>query len=259
MITGDAQIGGQANSTLDHALDQREGQTQASTQAAVEEIATQALLALPPEEEFATPETQQELTSEQIDSLIDPQLRTMVESHPPAQILGEDQQESSLYPLETVGGEFEMQNADVWLSNVFDEEDGEWMQDREDAESSPLTSVASEPDTAGGKLFRGCRCVEHQPIYDNWPTHDAELTIAKCMTVCMYCGVDYHRAPTLRSHLNKSAKHAPNNISVVRETMGRGSSDTPSWKPKPRGEMATNTRVTRRQAATNSTKVTSHR
>jgi hypothetical protein len=150
-----------------------------------------------------------------------------------------------------------MQNADFWLSNMFDEEGGEWVPDIADTESSPLTSVASEPDTAGGKIFRGCKCDAHRSIYDDWPTHDAELTIAKCMTVCMYCGVDYRRPPTLRMHLRSARKHAQNNISVVRETMGRGSSDTPSWTLKPRVETANNDRVTRRQAAINSTKVTS--
>ena len=102
------------------------------------------------------------------------------------------------------------------------------MQDREDAESSPLTSVVSKPDTAGGKLFRGYRYIEHQPIYDNWPTYNAELTIAKYITIYIYYGIDYYRAPILRSYLNKSAKHAPNNISIIQETIGRGSSDTPS-------------------------------
>ncbi|KIW95026.1 uncharacterized protein Z519_03607 [Cladophialophora bantiana CBS 173.52] len=87
--------------------------------------------------------------------------------------------------------------------------------------------AVSEPDTAGGRIFRG--------FY-------------------MYCGVDYHRPPTLRMHLKSAKKHAQNNISVVRETMGRGSSDTPSWTPKPRVDSANDARVTRRQAATNSAK-----
>jgi hypothetical protein len=257
--TGTARAQEQATLPPDHATHQPEGHTQIPAQESIEEIATQALLALPTEEEFATPATQQELAPEEIDSLIDPQLRTMDGTVAPTQATGDNQHEPSIYPLDTVEGELVMQNADIWLSNMFHGDDGEWVPDMADAESSPLTSVASEPDTTGGKLFRGCRCTEHQPIYDNWPTHDAELTIAKCMTVCMYCGVDYHRAPTLRSHLNKSVKHAPNNISVVRETMGRGSSDTPSWRPKNRVEMATDTRVTRRQAVTNSTQVTSSR
>lgn len=253
-----AQTLGQATSSTDHTTNQPGGYTETPTptQAPVEEIATQALLRLPLDEEFATPATQQEHASEEIDSLIDPRLRAMDESLLPTLVTEDDQREPSLDPLDTIEVDLGMQNADFWLSNMFDGEDGEWAPETADAESSPLTSVASEPDTSEGKIFRGCKCEAHRSIYDNWPMRDAELTIAKCMTVCMYCGVDYRRPPTLRMHLRSARKHAQNNISVVRETMGRGSSDTPSWTLTPRVEMANNARVTRRQAAINSTRAT---
>jgi hypothetical protein len=139
-------------------------------------------------------------------------------------------QTSSIYPeLEETA---EIQDAEGWLDSMFNEEqDSEWLPDI--AEASPLTSTATEGRAAAGMIHRGCKCPDHQHIYDTWPTSDAELTIAKCMTVCVYCGVDYGRPPTLRMHL-RSAKHARNNISVVRETKGKGSSTTPSWIRTPR-------------------------
>ena len=135
---------------------------------------------------------------------------------------------------------------------MFHSEDGEWMPDAADDMPSPPTSVASEPEIVQGKIFRGCKCPSHQQIYNTWPTQDAELTIAKCMTVCVYCGVDYHRPPTLRQHL-RGAKHAKSNISVVRETQGRGSSTTPSWTLKPRQLTSLPARNTRSQSHIDST------
>jgi len=253
ITTTTIQVEGQAPASGNHASHATEEYAQAPTQALGRGIAPQALPAPPIEEEFVTPETQQQPTSEEIDRLIDPQLRAMHETLPLTQTTRDNQYDPSLYPLDTVGGELGTQDADAWLSNMFDEEDSEWMPEMADAEASPLTSVASEPDAAGGKIFRSCKCAAHQRIYDDWPTHGAELTIAKCMTVCMYCGVDYRRPPTLRAHLRSAKKHAQNNISVVRETMGKGSSTTPSWKLIPRTEIANEYRRTRRQTGTNST------
>ena len=76
-------------------------------------------------------------------------------------------------------------------------------------DSSPPTFPATEPRTTAQKTFKGCKCAAHQRIYDNWPTHDAELTIAKCMTVCVCCGADYRTPPRLRIHL-KMQQHAQN-------------------------------------------------
>lgn len=237
----------------DHASHNIEENDQAPIQASVEGIMTEVLPALPTEEEFATPETQQQQPElEDINSLIDPQLQATHETLPLTQVTGDNQHELSLYPLETIGGGLGTQDADAWLNNIFDDEDSEWMPEMADVEVSPPTSAASEPDAADGKIFKSCKCAAHKRIYDTWPTHDAELTIAKCMTVCMYCGVDYNRPPTLRMHL-KSARHAPNNIRVVRETMGRGSSIIPSWKLIPSVEPAATPRRTRRRGITNST------
>jgi hypothetical protein len=142
-------------------------------------------------------------------------------------------------------------DADTWLDNMFNGDNGEWMPDATEDILSPLTSLASEPEAVRGKIFRGCKCPNHQHIYDNWPTQDAELTIAKCMTVCVYCGMDYHRPPTLRQHL-KGAKHPQNNISVVLETKGRGSSTVPSWKHKPPAGIAREVQITPTNPITNS-------
>ncbi len=128
----------------------------------------------------------------------------------------------------------ETRDAEMWLDSMFNEEHGrEWLPDT--TEPSPLTSAATTGRVAAGTTYKGCKCPDLQHIYDTWPMSDAELTIAKCMTVCLYCGVDYGRPPTLRMHL-RSARHAQNNISVVRETRGRGSSITPSWIRIPRAE-----------------------
>lgn len=70
------------------------------------------------------------------------------------------------------------------------------------------------------------------------------------MTICVYCGLDCHRPPSLRMHL-KRAKHARNNISVVRETMGKGSSTIPSWTVIPRRENISHGRSTRSRTTTN--------
>jgi hypothetical protein len=73
----------QATPSPAHATNQPGGHAETQAQAPVEEIAAQALLGLPVDEEFATPATQQELASEEIDSLIDPRLRAMDQPLPP--------------------------------------------------------------------------------------------------------------------------------------------------------------------------------
>jgi hypothetical protein len=56
----------------------------------------------------------------------------------------------------------------------------------------------------------------HQDVYNDWPTQDAELTIAKCMKICVYCGKDSTVPSELREHMRK--RYARRNISVVVET-----------------------------------------
>ncbi len=199
-------------------------------------------------EEWATPATQQESAQPQLDPSIDPRL--MQEALPTEELSKAYPPLPSTQTTSALEDTFEAQNAGIWLDNMFNDDDNEWLPDTPHAELSPVTSEATEPRTTTTTIFKGCNCPEHQHIYDNWPVRNAELTIAKCMTVCVYCGVDYHRPPTLRQHL-KAAKHAQNNISVVRETMGRGSSITPSWTLKPRTGATSRTRTTRRSPATN--------
>ncbi|OAF56733.1 hypothetical protein VC83_07063 [Pseudogymnoascus destructans] len=47
-------------------------------------------------------------------------------------------------------------------------------------------SMATDTRIARG-IWRGCTCPSHQAIYNGWPTHNADLTIAQCMRTCMYC------------------------------------------------------------------------
>jgi hypothetical protein len=209
-------------------------------------------------EEWTTPATQQEPTQRQLDLPIDPRLRQTEEAFPLVQAFQDNPPQLSTEPINVPNEAFEMQDADDWLDNMFNDNDNVWIPDTAHAESSPLTSMATEPHTAVGRIFKGCKCTAHQHIYDDWPTRDVELTIAKCMTICVYCGVDYQRPTTLRLHL-KSTKHAQNNISVVRGTQGRGSSATPSWTLKPRVGIANHARTTQRESATNGANAAPHR
>lgn len=102
----------------------------------------------------------------------------------------------------------EMNNVDDWVNNTTE------------ATLSPATSTAAE--------WRGCACSSHQGIYNNWPTYNAELTIAQCMRTCVYCGRNFQGASELRKHM-KRARYAQRNINVQRETQGRYSSTTPAW------------------------------
>ena len=223
------------------------------TQMTIATSSVPAAAVIPVEEEWATPATRQDATPQrQPDLLIDPRLRAVDEPFSPSQLQEDDQPPVSEYPMDTLEGISATRDADTWLDNMFNGDDSEWLPKETDEIPSPVTSAASEPEVAGGKIFKGCKCPEHQQIYDSWPTQDAELTIAKCMTVCIYCGVDFRRPPSLRLHL-KAAKHAQNNISVVRETMGRGSSTVPSWKPKPPGATTSDTEAPRIDPGTNRT------
>ena len=204
-------------------------------------------------EEWTGSGLEQEALQHLPDPPINPRLTQTDHAFPTLQPLGD-------YPplpdhMMEVPGELEIQDDNAWLDSIFINNDDNWVPGQEQTLSSPLTSppasLAEEPMTRAGNIFKACNCAVHQHIYDNWPTQDAELTIAKCMTVCMYCGVDYHRPPTLQQHL-KGARHAQHNISVVLETRGRGSSITPSWTMKPRARTI-HPQITRSRAATHST------
>lgn len=158
----------------------------------------------------------------------------------------------STQPPSAPDGAGDSQHTNTWLDHVFNNSDDEHLSNTAQIESSPHTSLASEPRSRVRRIYKGCRCPAHQHIYDDWPLRDADLTIAKCMTVCVYCGVDFGRPPTLRQHL-KSARHAADNIGVVLETRGRGSSTTPSWKLRPRVRSPQPDQTTRAVATTNRT------
>ena len=103
---------------------------------------------------------------------------------------------------------------------MFNNEDDEWIPDMAGAEPSPLTSMATDPRTALGRIFKGCKCPSHQEIYENWPTHNAELKIAQYMKICVYCGGDFVNTSELRKHL-KRVKYARRNISIFQEPRGK--------------------------------------
>lgn len=191
-----------------------------------------------PVQEQRTQVTQQESREQQPDFPIDPQLLQMDETF------------TAQPTSDALQGNIEDQNEDAWLDNIFNNENyHEWVPDVMQTDPSPLTSVPTGPQTGPRQIHRSCQCAAHEHLYNDWPRRDAELRIAKCMTICMYCGVDYGRPPTLRQHL-KSARHAQDNISVVVETQGRGSAATPSWTHKPRVEGAQDGQITRRRIST---------
>jgi hypothetical protein len=100
-----------------------------------------------------------------------------------------------------------------------------------EAEPSPPTSMVPDTRTALGKIYRGCKFPSHQEIYSDWPTQNAELTIAQCMKTCVYCGSDFPTAAELRKHL-KRMKYARRNLRIYLETRGSNSSTTPAWTPR---------------------------
>lgn len=208
--------------------------TQASLRAQppLEVATTQAPVFPSVEEEWTTPATQQRPTPQQLNPPIDSQVRATEESFSPSQVLEERQPQPYSYPLEGIEGAFATQDADSWLDNLFNNDGNEWMPSIAEAEPSPPTSMATEPRTALRKIFKGCKCLSHQEIYNNWPTRNAELTIATCMKTCVYCGSDFTVAAELRKHL-RGKKYTQRNISIQQETRGKWSSTTPTWAPRP--------------------------
>ncbi len=135
-----------------------------------------------------------------------------------------------------------------------------------EAAPSPPTSMATDTRTALGKIYRGCKYPSHQEIYSDWPTHDAELTIAQCMKTCVYCGRDFTGAADLRKHM-KTIQYARRNPRIYQETRGKYSSTTPAWTSRHHKETLTHrsdseplarpldARTTRSQSVTNSANV----
>lgn len=146
---------------------------------------------------------------------------------------------------------FSTREADDWLQRIGLEND--WLDEAED-DSSPLTSVVTDTRTAQGQIYKGCTCAEHQEIYSNWPTHSAELTIARCMKTCTYCGKDFETTAELRKHMRK--KYERKGISIVVEKRNRWGATTPAWTHRRHTESPPRQpaiRITRSQSVTDST------
>lgn len=122
-----------------------------------------------------------------------------------------------------------MQEADSWLENLANDNANEWLRGIEGDEPSPPTSMATDTRMAHGTIYKGCRCPAHQDIYNDWPTQDAELRIAKCMRICVYCGKDFPVAAELRKHMRKVPEYAQRNLTVYMEPGGRATASTPAW------------------------------
>ena len=133
-------------------------------------------------------------------------------------------------PLTEISSEA-IQQADEWLNELSNVFDFEWPQQGEGTGPSPLTSIATDPRTATGKVYRSCRCEEHRGIYDSWPLQDAELTIVKCMKICMYCGKDFATASEMRRHIHRTGWYAKRNLKVKYGMQIIQNSSAPGWEP----------------------------
>jgi hypothetical protein len=77
---------------------------------------------------------------------------------------------------------------------------------------------------------RGCQCVEHEHLYEDWPVRDAVLTIGSCMRDCPFCSQGgLQRAEELRKHITKA--HRARNLTIQRGN--RGVRNAPGWRPAP--------------------------
>lgn len=210
-----------------------------------EPVDTQAHPATPAAEDWATPASQQAptpqqpTTNPQLLSTEQPQETGLTAANiPPADtfefVLDDATSiQQSLYPLEPIQGEFDMTDADEWLANLESDNAVDRPHDPGTIGSIP-TSMATNTRTGPGGLYKACRCPEHQEIYNTWPTEDAELTIAHCMKICMYCGKDFPVAAELRKHIKKK-DYALRNL-TPRAEKGKYSAFTPEWTHKPRTE-----------------------
>jgi hypothetical protein len=185
------------------------------------------------------------------------------DGHVSPQELGDSEPQPTTYPLDGISGldEAAMQDADAWLQSMANHNYNEWPFGVTETEPSPITSLATDTRTAQGQLYKGCKCPEHQEIYNDWPVQDAELTIAKCMRTCMYCGKHFSLATALRQHIRKRPEYTQKQITVRMETAGNGTSFTPSWtrtKPAEDHIRQPEARTTPSQPLTNSATTVPH-
>jgi hypothetical protein len=191
------------------------------------------------------------VSTQQLDIPVDPQIQAEDESFSSTRVPETEQQQQSEYPLDNIGGAFAIQDTDTWLDSLANDIDGWWIDNIAEDSPSPPSSMATDPRTALGGIYKGCKCPPHQDIYSNWPTHDAELVIARCMKICMYCGKDFESAAKIRRHLKK---YSGRNLTVRQEKSGLAAV-TPAWTPHTHPPDA---RMTRSQSATNGTSVIPH-
>ena len=204
------------SSTLPTEVAPQQAQTPEEIQAPFEATTVQSPAALSVVEVGGPPATQPE-DAQEPDLVIDPRLITE-EPSPPVQIAEDSPLQPYLYPEEGLEG-VAIDEADSWLGNLANDNANEWLRNIEGDEPSPPTSMATDTRTAGGRLFKGCRCPSYQDIYNDWPTQDAELRIAKCMRVCVYCGKDFENAAVMRGHMKRI--YARKNITISPNPRGR--------------------------------------
>ena len=131
-----------------------------------------------------------------------------------------------------------MQQADDWLEQMSNMFNIEWPQQNRETGPSPLTSIATDPRTAAGRVYKSCQCPSHQELYDNWPLQDAELKIVKCMKICMYCGKDFTSASEMRRHIHTGLKYARRNLKVDYGRRMIRNETEPGWRQLSRAEMS---------------------
>lgn len=219
--------------------------------ASVDATTTQTPAAISVIEVWSTPATQQESARQQ-DPTIDPQLATAEEPLSSTLVRGDGQPQPFTYPMEGIEGAA-MREADAWLDGMANEIDDEWLAGLAEVGPSPPTSMATDPRTALNRVYKACRCPSHQEIYNDWPTQDAQLTIAKCMKICMYCGKDFAVAADLRRHIKLGVRYAKRNLTVHFDPPAKRNSAEPGWIRTERQTRRSEARTTRSQSLTNGT------
>ena len=164
------------------------------------------------------------------------------ESLAPAEIRAHNQPEPSAVRTDEM--DEAMRQADAWLNDMANVLNDEWLLPPAEVEPSPLTSTATDPRTTSGVYYRSCNCPSHQEVYNNWPAQNAELTIAKCMKICMYCGKDFPKASDLRRHIHQRVKYARRNLTIHYDSLKERGSAEPGWVRRSR-----RTRPTRQSSA----------
>lgn len=114
-----------------------------------------------------------------------------------------------------------LQETDDWLNNMLGDNGNEWIYNTAEVEPSLITSLATDTHTALGRIYKGCYCLEYQEIYSDWPAHNAKLTIAQCMKICVYCGKDFAVVAKLRKHMRKHHYVSPKFKNICQDNRKR--------------------------------------